>query len=101
MTYKHKVNGRSSVFVTVSHGEDGQVQEMFLDYGKAGSMMRDLMSAFGIAVSLGLQHGLPASALAEGMSGFEAGSLPDALVKCLEPLAEDQEHARAAMEAGR
>ncbi|MBT5896429.1 MAG: vitamin B12-dependent ribonucleotide reductase, partial [Rhodospirillaceae bacterium] len=39
--------------------EDGSLGEIFIDMHKEGSAFRSLMDSFAIAISLGLQHGVP------------------------------------------
>ena len=39
--------------------EDGSLGEIFLDMHKEGAAFRSMMNCFAIAVSLGLQHGVP------------------------------------------
>ncbi len=46
-------------YVTVGEYEDGQPGEVFLKVSKQGSTLSGVMDAFAIAVSLGLQHGVP------------------------------------------
>jgi ribonucleoside-diphosphate reductase alpha chain len=46
-------------YVTVGEYEDGRPGEVFLKVSKQGSTLSGVMDAFAIAVSLGLQHGVP------------------------------------------
>src|SRR5262249_37793109 len=39
--------------------EDGTLGEIFIDMHKEGAAFRSLMACFAIAISLGLQHGVP------------------------------------------
>ncbi len=55
------------VFLRTGEYEDGQLGEIFIDMHKEGAAFRSLMNSFAIAVSLGLQHGVP---LAEFVDQF-------------------------------
>jgi ribonucleoside-diphosphate reductase alpha chain len=46
-------------YVTVGEYEDGTPGEVFMKVSKQGSTLSGVMDAFAIAVSLGLQHGVP------------------------------------------
>jgi ribonucleoside-diphosphate reductase alpha chain len=48
-------------YVTVGEYEDGRPGELFVKVSKQGSTLAGIMDAFSIAVSLGLQHGVPLS----------------------------------------
>lgn len=48
-------------YVTVGEYEDGRPGEVFIKVSKQGSTIAGIMDAFSIAVSLGLQHGVPLS----------------------------------------
>jgi len=47
------------IYVRTGEYEDGNLGEIFLDMAKEGAAFRSLMNSFAIAVSLGLQHGVP------------------------------------------
>ncbi|MCC5875446.1 MAG: vitamin B12-dependent ribonucleotide reductase, partial [Candidatus Sumerlaeia bacterium] len=51
--------GGHKVFVRTGEYEDGALGEVFIDMHKEGAAFRSLMNCFAIAVSLGLQHGVP------------------------------------------
>jgi ribonucleoside-diphosphate reductase alpha chain len=57
-TQKAKIGGHT-VYIRTGEYEDGSVGELFLDMHKEGAAFRSLMNCFAIAVSLGLQHGVP------------------------------------------
>jgi ribonucleoside-diphosphate reductase alpha chain len=57
-TQKAVVSGHK-IYLRTGEYEDGQVGEIFLDMSKEGAAFRSLMNCFAIAVSLGLQHGVP------------------------------------------
>ncbi len=51
--------GGHKVYLRTGEYEDGALGEIFLDMHKEGAAFRSLMNCFAIAVSLGLQHGVP------------------------------------------
>jgi ribonucleoside-diphosphate reductase alpha chain len=57
-TQKAKINGHS-IFIRTGEYEDGKLGEIFLDMHKEGAGFRSLLNSFAIAVSLGLQYGVP------------------------------------------
>ncbi|PTX53897.1 ribonucleoside-diphosphate reductase class II [Melghirimyces profundicolus] len=58
ITQEARVAGHK-IFVRTGEYEDGSLGEIFIDMHKAGSTMRGMLDAFAVAVSLGLQHGVP------------------------------------------
>lgn len=57
-TQKAKINGQVLFLRTGEYG-DGTLGEIFIDLAKEGSTLRSLMNCFAIAVSVGLQYGVP------------------------------------------
>ncbi len=57
-TIKAKVGGQP-LFVRTGEYGDGTLGEIFLDMAKEGATMRSLMNSFAIAISVGLQYGVP------------------------------------------
>ena len=57
-TQEARVGGQK-VYMRTGEYEDGKLGEIFIDMHKEGAAMRSLMNCFAIAVSLGLQHGVP------------------------------------------
>ncbi len=57
-TQKAKINGQT-VYIRTGEYENGQIGEIFLDMHKEGAAFRSLLNNFAIAISLGLQHGVP------------------------------------------
>jgi ribonucleoside-diphosphate reductase alpha chain len=51
--------GGHKVFLRTGEFDDGQLGEIFIDMHKEGASFRSLMNCFAIAVSMGLQHGVP------------------------------------------
>lgn len=57
-TQKAKING-NTVYIRTGEYENGQIGEIFIDMHKEGAAFRSLLNNFAIAISLGLQHGVP------------------------------------------
>ncbi|GHU82634.1 vitamin B12-dependent ribonucleotide reductase [Spirochaetia bacterium] len=57
-TQKAKIGGHS-IFIRTGEYENGALGEIFLDMHKEGAAFRSLLNSFAIAVSLGLQYGVP------------------------------------------
>ena len=58
--YIQKVTiGNHKVYLHTGEYEDGKVGEIFIDTHKEGELVKALMNNFAIAVSLGLQYGVP------------------------------------------
>jgi ribonucleoside-diphosphate reductase alpha chain len=57
-TQKGKIGGRS-IYIRTGEYDDGGLGEIFLDMHKEGAAFRSLLNSFAIAVSLGLQYGVP------------------------------------------
>jgi len=57
-TQKAKINGQT-LFVRTGEYGDGTVGEIFIDMAKEGATMRSMLNCFAIAVSIGLQYGVP------------------------------------------
>ena len=51
--------GGHKVYLRTGEYEDGNLGEIFLDMHKEGSSFRAMMDCFAIAISMGLQHGVP------------------------------------------
>ncbi|MBM4390265.1 MAG: vitamin B12-dependent ribonucleotide reductase [Deltaproteobacteria bacterium] len=51
--------GGHKVFLRTGEYEDATIGEIFVDMHKEGAAFRSLMNSFAIAVSIGLQHGVP------------------------------------------
>jgi ribonucleoside-diphosphate reductase alpha chain len=57
-TQKAKIGGHS-IFIRTGEYDSGRLGEIFLDMHKEGAAFRSLLNSFAIAVSLGLQYGVP------------------------------------------
>ena len=57
-TQKATVGGHK-VYLRTGEYDDGRIAEVFIDMHKEGSAFRSLMNNFAIAISLGLQYGVP------------------------------------------
>lgn len=58
MTIEARVGGQK-VYLRTGEYEDGGLGEIFIDMHKEGASFRSMMNCFAIAVSLGLQYGVP------------------------------------------
>ena len=57
-TQKASIGGHK-VYLRTGQYQDGSLGEIFIDMHKEGAAFRSLMNCFAIAISLGLQHGVP------------------------------------------
>ena len=74
--FKAKIGGQT-VFLQTGEYPDGRLGEIFVDTSKAGSSLRSLLDCFAIAVSVGLQYGVPLEEFVEQftMTKFEPAGL--------------------------
>lgn len=77
-TQKAKINGQT-LFLRTGEYADGTVGEIFVDLAKEGSTLRSLMNSFAIAVSVGLQYGVPLEEFVEKFvfTKFEPSGMVD------------------------
>jgi ribonucleoside-diphosphate reductase alpha chain len=66
-TQKATVGGHK-VYLRTGEYEDGRLAELFIDMHKEGSAFRSLMNNFAIAISLGLQYGVPLEEFVEAFT---------------------------------
>ncbi|MDR1791693.1 MAG: vitamin B12-dependent ribonucleotide reductase [Propionibacteriaceae bacterium] len=66
-------------YMTSGMYEDGSLGEVFLKLGKQGSTLAGVMDAFSIAVSIGLQYGVPLGTFAQKFTNlkFEPAGMTD------------------------
>tara|TARA_Y100000741_G_scaffold358883_1_gene338716 strand:+ start:93 stop:932 length:840 start_codon:yes stop_codon:yes gene_type:complete len=58
--YIQKVSvGNHKIYLHTGEYEDGKIGEIFIDTSKEGELVKALMNNFAIAISLGLQYGVP------------------------------------------
>ena len=58
--YIQKVSiGEHKIYLHTGEYDDGRVGEIFIDTNKEGELVKALMNNFAIAISLGLQYGVP------------------------------------------
>ena len=58
--YIQKVTiGKHKIYLHTGEYDDGKVGEIFIDMNKEGELVKALMNNFAIAISLGLQYGVP------------------------------------------
>lgn len=71
--------GGAEGYLTAGTYDDGQLGEIFLKFGKQGSTLAGVMDAFSIAVSIGLQYGVPLETFVEKFTNlrFEPAGLTD------------------------
>jgi ribonucleoside-diphosphate reductase alpha chain len=71
--------GGAEGYLTAGTYDDGQLGELFLKFGKQGSTLAGVMDAFSIAVSIGLQYGVPLETFVEKFTNlrFEPAGLTD------------------------
>ncbi|MFY7840472.1 MAG: vitamin B12-dependent ribonucleotide reductase, partial [Lacibacter sp.] len=77
-TQKAKINGQA-IFLRTGEYNDGTLGEIFVDLAKEGSTLRSLMNSFAIAISVGLQYGVPLEEFAEKFvfTKFEPSGMVD------------------------
>ncbi|PZS21418.1 MAG: ribonucleoside-diphosphate reductase [Acidimicrobiales bacterium] len=66
-------------YVTVGEYDDGRPGEVFMKVSKQGSTLAGVMDAFSIAISVGLQHGVPLATLVRKYTNmrFEPAGMTD------------------------
>lgn len=77
-TTSFTVGGAEGYMISGAH-DDGQLGEIFLKLGKQGSTLAGVMDAFSIAVSIGLQYGVPLETYVSKFTNlrFEPAGLTD------------------------
>jgi len=77
-TQKAKINGQV-LFLRTGEYTDGTLGEIFIDLAKEGSTLRSLINCFAIAVSVGLQYGVPLEEFTEKFvfTKFEPAGMVD------------------------
>jgi ribonucleoside-diphosphate reductase alpha chain len=77
-TQKAKVGGQV-IFLRTGEYNDDTLGEIFIDLAKEGSTLRSLMNCFAIAVSVGLQYGVPLEEFVEKFvfTKFEPAGMVD------------------------
>lgn len=75
-TQKVKIEGHN-IYLRTGEYENGDLGEIFLDMNKEGTLLGGIMNSFAIAVSLGLQYGVPLDEFVDvfTFSRFEPGGL--------------------------
>ncbi len=67
-TIEGKING-TSIYLRTGEYEDGRLGEIFVDMFKEGAGYRGLLNCFAVAISLGLQHGVPVDTFIKHFKG--------------------------------
>ena len=77
-TQKAKINGQV-IFLRTGEFQDDTLGEIFIDLAKEGSTLRSMMNCFAIAVSVGLQYGVPLEEFVEKFvfTKFEPAGMVD------------------------
>jgi ribonucleoside-diphosphate reductase alpha chain len=77
-TQKAKINGQV-IFLRTGEFSDDTLGEIFIDLAKEGSTLRSMMNCFAIAVSVGLQYGVPLEEFVEKFvfTKFEPAGMVD------------------------
>ncbi|MDP4129376.1 MAG: vitamin B12-dependent ribonucleotide reductase [Bacteroidota bacterium] len=77
-TQKAKINGQA-IFLRTGEYADGTVGEIFIDMAKEGATMRSMLNCFAIAISIGLQYGVPLEEFVEKFvfTRFEPSGMVD------------------------
>lgn len=75
---KAKINGQT-LFLRTGEYSDGTLGEIFIDMAKEGATMRSMLNCFAIAVSIGLQYGVPLEEFVEKFvfTRFEPAGMVD------------------------
>ena len=60
--------GNHKIYLRTGEYDDGTLGEIFLDMHKEGAAFRSMTNCFAIAISLGLQHGVPLQVLVGKLS---------------------------------
>jgi len=77
-TQKAKINGQA-LFLRTGEYNDGTLGEIFIDMAKEGATMRSMLNCFAIAISIGLQYGVPLEEFVEKFvfTRFEPSGMVD------------------------
>ncbi|MFT3681660.1 MAG: vitamin B12-dependent ribonucleotide reductase [Ferruginibacter sp.] len=77
-TQKAKINGQA-LFLRTGEYSDHTVGEIFIDMAKEGATMRSMLNCFAIAISIGLQYGVPLEEFVEKFvfTRFEPAGMVD------------------------
>jgi ribonucleoside-diphosphate reductase alpha chain len=77
-TQKAKINGQA-IFLRTGEYSDNTVGEIFIDMAKEGATMRSMLNCFAIAISIGLQYGVPLEEFVEKFvfTRFEPSGMVD------------------------
>jgi len=94
--YVYEVKGTVKAYITVSFDEEGNLREVFVNVGKAGTTLNSMFQAIGRIISVGLRHDARlAKKFIKTLKGIEMGEfyrcgelrakgLPDMIAKVME-----------------
>lgn len=77
--------GVNKLHISTGEYPDGTLGEIFLDFQREGTFSRDMLHAFAMAVSVGLQHGVPLAAFQRTIANLKME--PDVLRELFKLLA--------------
>ncbi len=80
-----EVDGQALTATVGFDPKSGQPCELFMSAGKEGSMLDTLLADAAVAISVALQHGVPAAALAKSVGWLPAVPIGLANLDCIEP----------------
>ena len=64
-------SSHGTIHLSTGEYNDGTLGEIFLSASKEGSFQRDILAAFAIAVSVGLQYGVPLKAYSHTLRNYK------------------------------
>jgi ribonucleoside-diphosphate reductase alpha chain len=65
------VIGGSNIYFSVARFRDGRIAECFVKLNKEGTAMYGMMASLAIAISIGLQHGVPLETFTNALRGVD------------------------------
>jgi len=98
--YVYEVDGTVKAYITTSFDSDGNLREVFINVGKAGTTLNSMFQAVGRIISVGLRHDARlAEKFIKTLKGIEIGEfyrcgkikakgLPDMIAKVMEDVIE-------------
>jgi ribosomal protein S27AE len=94
--YVYEIEGTVKAYITTSFDEEGNLREVFVNVGKAGTTLNSMFQAVGRIISVGLRHDASlAEKFIKTLKGIEMGEfykcgelkakgLPDMIAKVME-----------------
>ncbi len=72
------IDGQASTATVGFDPKDDSPRELFLTAGKEGSLLNAMLADAAVVISIALQHGIPAAALAKSIGRLPAGPVTPA-----------------------